>query len=71
MCTCFKTETDVTQNVIDDFFSKFDCQRTFTYEEKNMKEKKNGITGLISEKKGALCIQNLTKERKQPPVVIL
>ena len=24
----FKAEADVTQNLIDDFFSKFDCQTT-------------------------------------------
>ena len=29
MCTYFKTKTDVAQNLIDDFFSNFDCQRTF------------------------------------------
>ena len=33
MCTFFKTETDVTQNLIDDFFSNFDCQRAFPEEE--------------------------------------
>ena len=25
MCTYFKTETDVGQNLIDDLFSNFDC----------------------------------------------
>ena len=34
-----------------------------------MKKKIRG-KGLISEKR-RLCMQNLTKERKQPPVVIL
>ena len=29
MCTYFKTETDVGQNLIDDFFSNFNCQRIF------------------------------------------
>ena len=24
----FKTETDVVQNLLDDFFSNFDCQKT-------------------------------------------
>ena len=28
----FKTETDVAQNLIDDFFSNFQCQRTFPYD---------------------------------------
>ena len=28
MCTYFKTETDVAQNLTDDLFSNFDCQRT-------------------------------------------
>ena len=29
MCTYFKTEVDVAQYLIDDFFSNFDCQATF------------------------------------------
>ena len=29
MGTYFKAETDVAQNLIDDFFSNFDCQRAF------------------------------------------
>ena len=28
----FKTKTDVAQNLIDNFFSNFDCQRTFPQE---------------------------------------
>ena len=28
MCTYFKTKTDLAQNLIDKFFSNFDCQRT-------------------------------------------
>ena len=28
MYTYFKTETDVIQNLIDNFFSNFDCQKT-------------------------------------------
>ena len=28
MRTHFKTETDVAQNLIDNFFSNFDCQKT-------------------------------------------
>ena len=40
MCTYFKIETDVVQNLIDNFF---------------LSEKKCGGTGLISEKKGFVC----------------
>ena len=29
MGTYFKAEIDVAQNLIDDFFSNFDCQRAF------------------------------------------
>ena len=32
MCTYFKTETDVAQNLIHNFFSNFGCQRTFPQE---------------------------------------
>ena len=32
MHTYFKTETDVAQNLIEDFISNFDCQRTFPLE---------------------------------------
>ena len=28
MYTYFRTETDVAQNLIEDFFSNFDCQKT-------------------------------------------
>ena len=63
MCTHFRTETDVAQNLIDDL------------EEPSigmiLNEKIYGGTGLFSEKNRKLCMQNLTKERKQPPVVIL
>ena len=63
MCTHFRTETDVAQNLIGDL------------EEPSigmiLNEKIYGGTGLFSEKKRKLCMQNLTKERKQPPVVIL
>ena len=54
----FQTETDVAQNLINDFFSNFDCQRY-------------GGTRIISQKKQQLFMQNLTKEKKQPPVVTL
>ena len=54
MCTYFKTETDVAQNLIDDFFQTLTVRGPF--------QKK---------KKKKLCMQNLTKEWKQPPVAIL
>ena len=38
---------------------------------RTLNEKKYGGTGLVSEKKRKLCMKNLMKERKQPPVVIL
>ena len=44
----FNTKTDVSQNLIDDFFSNFDSQRTFPLE--GFQVKKIGGTGLISEK---------------------
>ena len=28
MCMYFKTETDVAQNLLDEFVSNFDCQKT-------------------------------------------
>ena len=43
MCRYFKTETDVAQNQIDDFFSNFDCQRIFPQE--GFWVKKYGGTG--------------------------
>ena len=61
MCTYFRTETqDVAQNLIDDFF---DCK-----EKKGEKSMwvQNGFL-----KKRKPCMQNLTKEQKLPPVVIL
>ena len=64
MCTCFKTKTDVSQNLIDDFLSNFDYQKTF--HRKNFKLKNNGCTFW---KKGSFACR--TKDRKQPPVVIL
>ena len=36
----------------------------------DFKRKKYGGSGLISEKNGKFCTQNLRKEQKQPPVVI-
>ena len=38
--------------------------------EKSLSEKKYGGAGLVSEKR-KLCLQNVTKEWKQPPVYIL
>ena len=43
-------------------FSNFDCQRTFT---------KEGFSVKRNIGKWKFCMQNLTKERKQEPVVIL
>ena len=40
------------------------------FHRKGFKWKKYGVTGLVSEK-NKLCMQNLTKECKQPPVVTL
>ena len=67
MCTYFKTETDVAQNLANYFSSNFYCLRSF--HRKNFKWKKNETTGLIS-KKRKFCKQNIPKERKQPSVVI-
>ena len=58
MCTCFKTETDVAQNRINDLIKV------------KKKKKKNAVPDEFL-KKRKLCMQNLMKERKQPPVVIL
>ena len=46
MCTYFKTETDVAQNLIDDFFQTLTVRGPF-----QKKKKKNGGMGSISEKK--------------------
>ena len=67
MCTYFKIEIDAAQNLTDDFFSNFDCQRTFPQKGFYMR-KKIGERGQFL-KKRKLCMQNLTKERKHPPVV--
>ena len=47
MCTYFKTETDVAENLIDYFFSNFDCQRILPQKGFYVKKKYAG-TGLIS-----------------------
>ena len=53
MCTYFTTKTDVAQNLIDHFFSNFDCQRNFPLEgflvKKNM-----GVRGSFLKKAEAL-----------------
>ena len=67
MCTYFKTETDVTQNLIDNFFSNFESEDLSIG--RILSEQKLGIQGYFLKRK--LCMQNLTKEWKQPPVVIL
>ena len=46
----FNTKTDVAQNLIYDFFSNFDCERTF--HRKDFKWKKICGYGVISEKNG-------------------
>ena len=51
------------------FFSNFDCQEDLSIG-RILSEKKYGGKGLISEKTEAL-MQNLPKEWKQQPVVIL
>ena len=43
MCAYFKIETDAAQNLIDDFFSNFDCQRTFP--ERTLSKKNIGVRG--------------------------
>ena len=49
MCTYFKTETDVAQNLIDGFFSNFDSSIGRILSEKKKKKKYWGIE-LLSEK---------------------
>ena len=48
MCTYFKTETDVAQNLIDDFFLTLTVRRPSIG--RILSEKKYGVTGLLSEK---------------------
>ena len=52
MCTYFNTETDATQNLIDDFFSTLAVRRPSIG--RILSEKKYGGTGLLSEKTEAL-----------------
>ena len=69
MCTYFKTKTDVTQNLIDKFFSNFDCKRTFPIG-KILNEKKLRGTRLIYEKTEVFYVE-LNERADQQPVVIL
>ena len=68
MCTYFKAKTDVAQNLIHHFFVTLTVRGPF--HKKYFKRKKYGGTGLIFEKR-KLCMQDLSKEGKQPAVVIL
>ena len=68
MCTYFKKETNEVQNLIDDFFLTLTVTGPLSIG-RILSEKKYEGAGLISEKTEAL-LQNLTKERKQPPVAI-
>ena len=53
MCTYFKTETDVAQNLTDVFFLILTVRRPF--HSKDFKLKKYGGTGLNSEKNRSLA----------------
>ena len=59
MCTYFKTETDVVQNLIHDFFLTFTVRRPF--HRKDFKWKKNMRVRGYFLKKRKLCMQNSTK----------
>ena len=62
MCTYFKTKTDVTQNLIDEFFFLTLTVRG-PFHRKDFKWKKYGGTGLISAKTEALYVElNLRAE---------
>ena len=69
MGSYFKTETDLDQNLIDDFFFL-----TLTvkgpFHRRILSEKNMGVRDYFLEKR-KVCMQKFTKERKQPPVVIL
>ena len=60
MCTYFKTETDVAQNLIDGFFSNFDSSIGRILSEKKKKKKNTGVLSYFP-KKRKLGMQNLTK----------
>ena len=69
MCTYFKTDTDVAQNLIDNFFSNFWLSEELSAGRIFRETKKVGV-GLIPEKREALY-EELKKEWKQPSVFIL
>ena len=52
MCTYFKTETDVSQNLIDFFFLTLTVGRPFHW--RDFRRKNFGVKGLIFEEKEAL-----------------
>ena len=55
MCACFKVESNVAQNLINKFFSKFDCQKTLSW--KGFYVEKSMGTGLLSEKTDILHVK--------------
>ena len=69
MDTYFETETDVNQNLIDDFLI-VTLTVTGLSIGRVLNEKGGGERGYFL-KRRKFCMQSLTKERKQPPVVIL
>ena len=69
MDTYFETETDVNQNLIDDFLI-VTLTVTGLSIGRVLNEKRGGERGYFL-KRRKFCMQSLTKERKQPPVVIL
>ena len=68
MCTYFKAETTVAQNLIDDFFLTLTVRRSFYRED--FRGTGYGVRGYFPRGR-KLCMQNLTKYRKQPSVAIL
>ena len=72
MDTYFETETDVNQNLIDDFLI-VTLTVTGLSIGRVLNEKGGGGGGERGYflKRRKFCMQSLTKERKQPPVVIL
>ena len=72
MDTYFETETDVNQNLIDDFLI-VTLTVTGLSIGRVLNEKRGGGGGEWGYflKRRKFCMQSLTKERKQPPVVIL
>ena len=65
MGSYFKTETDLDQNLIDDFLTV-----KGPFHRRILSEKNIGVQDYFLEKR-KVCMQKFTKERKQPPVVIL